>query len=130
MRPRRVVVTGLGAVTPLGKDACTTWQGMVAGRSGVARITLFDPENHEVKIAGEVKGFEPPSIIEPKEARRLDRNVLLAVHAAGDAIADARLTISPDIADDVGCICGTAAGGLKTLIDAQAVYDARGPARV
>jgi 3-oxoacyl-[acyl-carrier-protein] synthase II len=127
---RRVVVTGMGAVTPLGNDLCSTWQSMLAGRSGIARITLFDPEPHAIQIAGEVKGFQPHPIIDRKEARRIDRNVHFAVAAAGEALADARLEITPENADDVGCICGTAVGGIKTLIDGQAVLDTRGPDRV
>ncbi|HEV8633264.1 MAG TPA: beta-ketoacyl-ACP synthase II [Chloroflexota bacterium] len=129
-RPRRVVVTGLGAVTPLGNDAGTTWEAMLAGRSGIATFTLFDPAPFQVKFGGEVKGFQPHPIIDPKEARRIDRNVHFAVAAAAEAIADARLRITPENADDVGCVCGTAVGGIKTLVDGQQVLDSRGPDRV
>ena len=86
---RRVVVTGLGAVTPLGDDARSTWEGAVAGRSGVGFIESFDASGYPVRIASEVKGFEPASIVGSKEARRLERNVVLAVAAAREAWADA-----------------------------------------
>jgi beta-ketoacyl-acyl-carrier-protein synthase II len=125
-----VVVTGLGAVTPLGNDVCSTWEGMLAGRSGVATFTLFDPAPFQVKFGGEVKDFRPHPGIDPKEARRLDRNVHFAVVAAAEAIADARLGITPENAEDVGCICGTAVGGIKTLIDGQQQLESRGPDRV
>jgi 3-oxoacyl-[acyl-carrier-protein] synthase II len=127
---RRIVVTGLGAVTPLGNDACATWHGMLAGRSGISRITLFDPERFAVQIAGEVKDFVPSPIINAKEARRIDRCVHFAICAAGEAIADAKLEITPEISEDVACIIGTAVGGIKTLLDGQRVLDERGPDRV
>ena len=129
-RPRRVVVTGLGAVTPLGNDVCSTWEAMLAGRSGIATFTLFDPEPFQVKFGGEVKDFRPYPGIDPKEARRIDRNVHFAVAAAAEAIADARLRITPENAEEVGCVCGTAVGGIKTLVDGQQVLESRGPDRV
>jgi len=125
-----VVVTGLGAVTPLGNTACETWHAMLAGRSGIARFTLFDPEPFEVQFGGEVKGFTPSPAIDKKEARRVDRNVHFAVAAAGQAIEDSGLVIDDAIRDDVGVVVGTAVGGIKTLIDGQHVLDERGPARV
>jgi beta-ketoacyl-acyl-carrier-protein synthase II len=125
-----VVVTGLGAVTPLGNDVCSTWEAMLAGRSGIATFTLFDPEPFQVKFGGEVKDFRPYPGIDPKETRRIDRNVHFAVAAAAEAIADARLRITPENADDVGCVCGTAVGGIKTLVDGQQVLESRGPDRV
>ena len=86
---RRVVVTGLGAVTPLGLDAQSTWDAAVAGRSGVDWIRSFDASDFPVRIASEVKGFEPEAVVGPKDARRLERNVVLAVAAAREAWADA-----------------------------------------
>src|ERR671936_97295 len=88
---RRVVVTGLGAVTPLGNDARTTWDAAVAGRSGIDFIRSFDASGFPVRIAAEVKDFEPTAVASPKEVRKLDRNVLLALAAAHEAIADAGL---------------------------------------
>ena len=92
---------------------------MVAGRSGVARITLFDPEPFAIRIAGEVKGFSPCPLINPKEARRIDRNVHFAVSAAAEALADSQFEITPENSDDVACVVGTAVGGIKTLLDGQ-----------
>ena len=86
---RRVAVTGLGAVTPLGLDARTTWEGAVAGRSGIDWIRSFDPSGFPVRIASEVKDFDPVGVVGPKDARRLERNVILAVAAAREAWADA-----------------------------------------
>src|ERR687885_1975625 len=89
--PRRVVVTGLGAVTPLGNDAPSTWRAAVAGESGIDWIQAFDASEYPVRIAAEVKGFEPTSVVSPKEARKMDRNVLLALAAAKEAVADSGL---------------------------------------
>src|SRR6266480_5427683 len=88
---RRVAVTGLGAVTPLGNDVRSTWDAALAGRSGVDWIHSFDASEYPVRIAAEVKDFDPTSVASPKEARKLDRNVLLALAAAKEAISDAGL---------------------------------------
>jgi len=127
---KRVVVTGLGAVTPLGNDVESTWSGLVAGRSGVARITLFDPSPFSVQIFGEVKGFDPLRYVDAKEARRMDRNVQFAVAAAREALDDAGVTIDAGNRDETGVIVGTAIGGIKTLLDNQHVFDERGPNRL
>ena len=127
---RRVVVTGMGAVTPLGNDACGTWQAMLSGRSGIARFTLFDPEPFAVQFGGEVKDFTPSAAMDPKQARRHDRNVHFAVKAAEEALAQSGLNLEGELAEQVGCVCGTAVGGIRTLIDGQHVLDERGPDRV
>ena len=88
---RRVVVTGLGAVTPLGLDVPSTWDALVHGRSGIGRITRFDPSPYETQIAGEVKGFDPAKYMDRKEIRRTDRFTQYAVGAAAQALADAGL---------------------------------------
>src|SRR5256714_14090216 len=108
---RRVAVTGLGAVTPLGNDARSTWQAAIAGESGIDWITAFDASEFPVRVAAEVKDFDPTAVAPPKEARRLDRNVLLALGAAREAVADAKLdgAYSPD---RVGILFGTAIGGI------------------
>src|ERR671913_563055 len=87
---RRVAVTGLGAITPIGLDATSTWQAAVAGESGIDFIEAFDASEYPVRIAGEVKGFDPASVAPPKEARRMDRNVLLALGAAHEAWREGR----------------------------------------
>ena len=106
---RRVAVTGLGAVTPLGNDARSTWQAAVGGRSGIDWIRSFDASQFPVRVAAEVKDFDPSSVVPPKEARRLERNVLLAVCAAKEAVDDARLDgFDPT---RVGIVLGSAIGG-------------------
>lgn len=119
----RVVVTGVGALTPVGLDAPSTWANLLEGQSGVARITLFDPGPYPIQIAGEVKGFNPEDHFDRKELRHLDRNVQLAVVAARQAARDAEL--SPD-GDAVGVIFGSAAGGAGTLIEQVKILAERG----
>ena len=126
---RRVVVTGLGAVTPLGLDAQSTWDAAVAGRSGVDWIRSFDASDFPVRIASEVKGFEPEAVVGPKEARRLERNVVLAVAAAREAWADAgrrgrRSRRGP------GILVGSAIGGVIGVLEQDDVRRERGHSRV
>jgi 3-oxoacyl-[acyl-carrier-protein] synthase II len=125
---RRVAVTGLGAVTPLGNDARTTWEAAIAGKSGIDFIRAFDPSGFPVRVAAEVKDFEPPEILSPKDARRLDRNVLLAVAAAKEAVDDAGLDgIDPARA---GILVGSAIGGVMGIIEQQETLRDRGADRV
>src|SRR2546421_7179879 len=126
---RRVVVTGLGAVTPIGGDAPSTWRAAVAGESDIDWITAFDASEFPVRVAAEVKDFDPTAVAPPKEARRLDRNVLLALGAAPEAVADAKLdgVYSPD---RVGILFGTAIGGIAGIVAQVDVLRERGPDRV
>src|SRR6188508_3353078 len=125
---RRVVVTGLGAVTPLGLDAQSTWDAAVAGRSGVDWIRSFDASDFPVRIASEVKGFEPEAVVGPKDARRLERNVVLAVAASREAWADARVEgIDPARA---GILVGSAIGGVMGVLEQDEVRRERGHTRV
>jgi beta-ketoacyl-acyl-carrier-protein synthase II len=125
---RRVVVTGLGAVTPLGLDAQSTWDAAVAGRSGIDWIRSFDASEYPVRIASEVKGFEPAEVVGPKDARRLERNVVLAVAAAREAWADAGVEgIDPARA---GILVGSAIGGIMGVLEQDDVRRERGHARV
>jgi 3-oxoacyl-[acyl-carrier-protein] synthase II len=125
---RRVAVTGLGAVTPLGNDAPSTWQAAVAGRSGIDWIQSFDASEFPVRIAAEVKEFDPAGVVPPKEARRLERNVLLAVAAAREAVDDAGLDgYDPT---GVGIILGSAIGGIVGVLDQAEVLRERGADRV
>lgn len=108
---RRVVVTGMGAVTPLGLSVEETWKGLVEGRSGVVRITQFDPSPYPSQIMGEVKGFEPADYMDGREARRMSRFSQFAVAAARMAVEDAGLSIDQSNAEDVGVVFGTGIGG-------------------
>jgi len=125
---RRVAITGLGAVTPLGLDVASTWDAAVSGRSGVGWIESFDASGYPVRIAAEVRGFDAAELVPAKEARRMDRNVLLAVAAAQQAWDDAALErVEPD---RVGILVGSAIGGIATIAREQQVLAERGPDRV
>jgi beta-ketoacyl-acyl-carrier-protein synthase II len=125
---RRVAVTGLGAVTPLGHDARSTWEAAVAGRSGVDWIRSFDASGYPVRIAAEVKDFDPKAVVGPKDARRLERNVVLALAAAREAWADAGVNgVDPARA---GILVGSAIGGVMGVLEQDEVLRERGPDRV
>jgi 3-oxoacyl-[acyl-carrier-protein] synthase II len=119
----RVVVTGLGAITPLGNDVKSTWRGMTEGRSGYGPITLFDPAPYAIKIAGEIRNFDPLDWVERKDARRMDRNVQFAVAASRQAVDDANLTIDSSNAESIGAIIGSAIGGIRMTVDQQKLFE-------
>src|SRR5215510_4483300 len=125
---RKVAVTGLGAITPLGNDARSTWQAAVAGESGVDWIRAFDATGLPVRIAAEVKDFDPTEVASPKEVRKLERNVLLSLGAAREAMGDAGLNgFDPT---RVGIVFGTAIGGVNGILEQEEILRERGPARV
>jgi 3-oxoacyl-[acyl-carrier-protein] synthase II len=125
---RRVAVTGLGAITPLGLDARSTWRTALAGESGVDFIQAFDPSVFPVTIAAEVKGFDPTTVASPKEVRKLDRNVLFALSAGKEALADAGLNgFDPA---RVGIVFGSAIGGVIGIMEQGEIFRERGPDRV
>jgi 3-oxoacyl-[acyl-carrier-protein] synthase II len=126
---RRVVITGLGAVTPLGGDVESTWDGLVAGRSGAGEITQFDSSDYAVHFACEVKGFDPTQYIDRKQARRMDRFAHLIVAAARQAEADSGISIESE-SDRVGAAIATGIGGLKAFQDCHSELLERGPDRV
>jgi 3-oxoacyl-[acyl-carrier-protein] synthase II len=126
---RRVVVTGLGALTPLGNDVASTWENLVAGRSGAGDITQFDSSDYAVHFACEVKGFDPTEYIERKQSRRMDRFAHLIVAAARQAEADSGLEIATE-ADRVGAAVATGIGGLRAFQDCYDELLERGPDRV
>src|SRR6266566_8567270 len=126
---RRVVITGIGSVTPLANDAETTWQRLLAGESGAGPITQFDATDYHVHFACEVKDFDPTNWIERKQARRMDRFAQLILAAARQAEADAGISIGPD-ADRVGASIATGIGGLKSFQDCYDTLKERGPDRV
>jgi 3-oxoacyl-[acyl-carrier-protein] synthase II len=125
---RRVAVTGLGAVTPIGNDVQSTWRAAVAGESGIDWIRAFDASELPVRVAAEVKDFDAAQVASPKEARKLERNVLLALGAAKEAMGDAELN-GFDSAR-VGIVFGTAIGGVNGILEQEEVRRARGPDRV
>lgn len=125
----RVVITGLGAITPIGNTLEEYWEGLMAGRNGIDLITAFDASEHACRIGGEVKGFDPFDFISKKEAKRMDRFSQFAVAASKQAIADAGLIIDESNAPDVGVMIGTGVGGLKVLEDQQTIYLEKGPSR-
>ena len=126
---KRVVVTGMGAVTPIGNNLAQYWEGLSTGRNGIGSISLFDASRHACRIAGEVKGFNPHEYLERKEAKRMDRFAQFAVAASKQAIADAKFVINELNAEQVGVIIGTGVGGLKVLEDQQEIYLTKGPDR-
>ncbi len=126
---RRVVVTGLGAITPIGNDVPTYWESLRHGRSGIGRITRFDATGYESQIAGEVKDFEPAKYLDRKEIRRTDRFTQYAVGAAAQAIDDAKLDVTKDT-ERIGAAIATGVGGLETLVEQVLVMRERGPSRL
>jgi 3-oxoacyl-[acyl-carrier-protein] synthase II len=126
---RRVVVTGLGMITPLGASAEKTWDGVVAGKSGIGPITRFDPTGLETTIAGEVRDFDPLEYMDRKEIRRSDRFVHFAVASAGQALRAARLEITPDLSPRIGVAFGSGIGGVETLVEQVLVHE-RDPRKV
>jgi beta-ketoacyl-acyl-carrier-protein synthase II len=127
---RRVVVTGMGTVCPLGNNWRDAWQAMTEGRSGVARLTQFDVSQFEVQIGAEVKDFHPEELIPTKDLRRMDENGQFAVVSALEAVADAGLVIDDGNRDDVGVIFGSAGGGYGLLLQQNEIFQKSGYRRV
>jgi len=126
---RRVVVTGLGMITPLGGSVAKTWEGITAGRSGIGPITRFDTTGLETTIGGEVRDFDPLDYMDRKEARRADRFAQFAVATASQAIADAKLEITKELAPRVGVAFGSGIGGVSTVVE-NVLSHAKDPRRV
>jgi len=127
---RRVVVTGLGLVTPLGTGVDKTWKALCAGESGVGRITRFDPSGYDAQIAAEVKDFDPAQFIEKKEIKKMDTFIHYAVGASQLAVDDAGLKVSPEEATRVGVYIGSGIGGLGSIEHYHDVLKDKGPGRV
>jgi 3-oxoacyl-[acyl-carrier-protein] synthase II len=126
---KRVVITGLGAITPIGNTLAEYWEGLVTGRNGIGPITNFDASKHDCRIAGELKNFDPLLYLEKKAAKRMDRFAQLAVCATKQAMADSGLTIDSTNADRIGVTIGTGIGGLRILEEQQEIYLTKGPSR-
>jgi len=128
---RRVVITGLGVVTPLGHQVDAFWQNLLAGQCGITRITRFDPSQFDSQIAAEVKGFDPsPALPSPKEIRRTDRFSQFGVHAAWQALRDSGLDLNRVNRDEIGVFIGSGIGGLQTVSEQCQVLLERGPDRL
>jgi 3-oxoacyl-[acyl-carrier-protein] synthase II len=127
---RRVVVTGMGAISPLGIGVEALWEGLCAGRSGIGPITQFDTTGFETTIAGEVRGFDPEQYLEKKEARKADRFVQFAVAASRMAVEDAGIAVTPALAEEFGCVIGAGIGGMATLEEFHTTLMTKGPKRV
>ncbi|MGV2828621.1 beta-ketoacyl-ACP synthase II [Myxosarcina sp. GI1(2024)] len=129
-QPKRVVVTGLGAVTPIGNNLQQYWTSLLAGRSGVAPVTLFDASEHTCQIAAEVKEFDPHDYLDKKEAKRMDRFTQFAIAASQQALEDAKFVIDELNADSVGVLIGTGVGGIRVMEDQKEVLLNKGPRKV
>jgi 3-oxoacyl-[acyl-carrier-protein] synthase II len=127
---KRVVVTGLGCISPLGNSMTASWEALVAGKSGAGPITLFDASHHKTRFACEVKGFDPAALFGSREARRMDRFCQFAVAAAQEAVQHARLSIDEENRDRIGVLVGTGIGGIGTLLEQVEVMREKGPERV
>ncbi len=125
---QRIAITGIGSVSPVGLSTDEAWEALLAGRSGIAEITQFDASDMPIQVAGEVKGFDPVAVAGAKEARRMDRNVLLALSAAKQAAADAALVV--DDPTRAGVLFGTAIGGFHTMMEQHDIMRDRGWDRV
>ena len=127
---KRVVVTGIGALTPLGLDASTSWQSALAGKSGIARIEAFDPEDFSSQIAGEVTGFDPSEVIPKKEIKKMDRFIQLSLVAAEQALKDSGLEITEENCEKIGTYTGVGMGGLPGIEKQHSILVERGPSRL
>jgi 3-oxoacyl-[acyl-carrier-protein] synthase II len=127
---RRVVVTGLGALTPLGNSVEESWEGAIAGRSGIGPITKFDSSSFSSKIAGELKNFDPQQYVDKKEIRRYDDFAIYALAASEMAMADAALTINNEFSSRAGVIIGSAIGGVSTIESEIRVLIKSGPRKI
>jgi 3-oxoacyl-[acyl-carrier-protein] synthase II len=126
---KRIVVTGVGAVTPIGDTVDATWDAMMHGRGGIARITRFDPSPYESQMAGEVKDFDPTRYMDRKDARRTDRFAQFAVAAASQALTDGKVDVAKE-PERIGVSIATGVGGLETLVEQVLLMEKRGPSRL
>ncbi len=114
---RRVVITGMGCISPVGNNVTETWNSLLEGRSGAAPITRFDTSQHKTRFAAEVKGFDAAAVFGVRDARRMDRFTQFAIAAAMEALAQSGLTIDDSNRDRIGVVIGTGIGGISTLIE-------------
>ena len=129
MLKKRVVITGLGAITPIGNTLDEYWQGLMSAKNGIGMVTAFDASKHASQIAGEVKGFDPLDYMDRKDAKRAARFAHFAIAGSKQALADAKLEITDLNAEQIGVMIGTGVGGIQVMEDQQEVYLNRGPSR-
>jgi 3-oxoacyl-[acyl-carrier-protein] synthase II len=129
-RPTRVVITGVGAITPLGLSNAATWEALLAGRSGIGPITHFDASELRTHFAGEVRDFDPANYMDRKEARRLDPYIQFALAATKEALEDAKLDLSNEQPNRVGCIVGSGIGGIQSTHEGYGIATGKGLRRV
>ncbi|MCA9961851.1 MAG: hypothetical protein KC443_22585, partial [Anaerolineales bacterium] len=127
---RRIVITGMGMITPLGHNVADTWDAILAGKTGIGPYTLVDPTGHTMPCLFEVKDFDPEAYIDRKEARRRDRFQQLATVAGHEAMNQANLTITDDNRERIGIYMGTGVGGIRTLVEQEHIVIERGARRV
>lgn len=127
---RRVVITGIGLVTPVGLTKDANWESIIAGKSGIGPITRFDTSLFETRIAGEVKGFDAAKFLEKKEIKKMDRFIQYAIAATTEALDESGLKITPENAERVGVIVGSGMGGIETVIQNEYICRDQGPKRV
>lgn len=130
MNKRRVVITGLGLITPLGMGVMPSWENLVKGKSGIGKITYFDTSHFQTQIAGEVKGFNPENYIESKEVKKMDRFIHFAIAATQTALDDAGLKITDSNAEKIGVIIGSGMGGLPSIEHYHSILLEKGPRRI
>ena len=126
----RVVVTGMGCISPLGNDAKSTWKGVSEGQSGIDRITKFDPAAFRSQMAGEVKGFDPAPVVAPSDQKKMDLFIQYALVATKEALDDAGMEISEDFSYDIGVSVGIGIGGLMSIEKYHQIYLEKGPRRI
>ncbi len=127
---KRVVITGMGAITPIGNDVKAFWDALLEGKSGIGKITRFDAGEYDAQIAGEVKGFDPTAFIDKKEARRMDRFTQLAIAAAKMALTDSGMDLEKEDLARIGSFVGSGIGGMDTLHDQYKILFEKGPNRI
>ena len=127
---RRVVITGVGVVSPLGLDAPSTWAGLVAGKSGIGPITKFDVSAFSCRIGGEVRGFVPENYIDRKEVKKMDTFIHFAIAASREAMSDSGLTIDENNDDRVGVYIGSGIGGMPLFEETHKLYLEKGPRKI
>lgn len=130
LQKKRVVVTGIGLVSPLGNTTEETWAGLVAGRSGIDYITRFDTAQHTVKFAAETKGFDPLKFVEKKEIKKMDYYIFFAIAGATEALADSGLQITPENAEEIGTYIGSGIGGFSVFEREHTKMIEGGPGRI